>query len=80
MTSGELSLAFRDGQRRRPLVPEDIKTNRPVCIDVGVVDLGREADFGGLEGVVRRERDGQEKDTSGIRGVTLKRMSAVGSR
>jgi hypothetical protein len=66
MTSEEPSLTLRNSQRRRPLVPQDIQTNRAICIDIGVVDLGCEADFRGLKGVVRRECDGQEENTSGI--------------
>jgi hypothetical protein len=50
-------LTFRDGQRWRPLIPQDVQTNGAIGIDVGVVDLGREADFGWLEGVIGRETD-----------------------
>ena len=35
--------------------------------DVRVVDLGREADLGGLEGVVGGESDGKEEDATGVR-------------
>jgi hypothetical protein len=38
-----------------------------------VVDLGREADLGRLEGVVGGESNGKEKDTPGIRRITLER-------
>ena len=58
---------FRDRQCWTPLVPEDIQTDRPVRVDVRVVDLGREADLGGLEGVVGGESDGKEEDATGIR-------------
>ena len=64
-------LTLRDGQCRRPLVSQDVETNRTIGIDVRMVNLGREADFGGLEWVVRRERDGQEKNASSIRRITL---------
>lgn len=53
------------------MVSQDVETNRTIGIDVRMVNLGREADFGGLEWVVRRERDGQEKNASSIRGITL---------
>ena len=58
---------FRDGQRWTPLVPQDIETDRAVGVDVRVVDLGREADLGRLEGVVGGEGDREEKDASGVR-------------
>ena len=48
---------FGDRQRRRPLVPQDIQTDGPVGVDVGMVDLGREADLGRFKGVVGRETD-----------------------
>ena len=58
---------FRDRQCWTPLIPEDIQTDRPVRVDVRVVDLGREADLGGLEGVVGGESDGKEEDATGVR-------------
>ena len=57
---------FRDGQRWTPLVPQDIQTDRTVGVDIGVVDLGREADLWRLEGVIGREGNGKEEDTAGI--------------
>lgn len=59
------------------MVPQDIQTDGSVGIDVGVVNLGRETDFGGLERVVRRERNGQEENTSGIGRVTLDKYDMV---
>ena len=53
------------------MVPQDIKTDGTICVDVGVVNLGREADLGWLEGIVGREGDGEEEDTPGIRRVPL---------
>jgi hypothetical protein len=53
------------------LVPQDIKTDRTICVDVGVIDLGREADFGRFEGIIDWEGDGEEEDTSGIRRLPL---------
>jgi hypothetical protein len=49
------------------LVSENVQANRSVGIDVGVVDLGREADLGGLEGVIGGEGDRKEEDASGVR-------------
>jgi hypothetical protein len=42
-----------------------------------VVDLGREADLGRLEGVVGREGDGEEENASCIRRVTLDEVGSV---
>ena len=53
------------------MVPQNIETDGTVCIDVGVVDLGREADLGGLEGIIGWEGDGEEEDTPGIRRLPL---------
>jgi hypothetical protein len=48
---------FRYGQRRAPLIPQDIKTDAAVRVDVGVVDAGCEVDLWRLEGVVCGEVD-----------------------
>jgi hypothetical protein len=53
------------------LVPQDVQTNAAVGVDVGVVDAGGEVDLGRLEGVVGREVNGKEEDTSRVWGVTL---------
>ena len=60
-----------DGERRAPLVPQDVQTDRAVAVDVGVVDAGGEVDLGRLERVVCGEMDGEEKDTAGVWRVTL---------
>ena len=57
---------FGDGEGRWPLILEDIKTNGPISVDVGVVNLGDEVAFWGAEGVVRWEVDVQEEHTSSI--------------
>ncbi len=54
------------------MVPQDVETDRAIRVDVRVVNLGREADLGGFEGVVCGERDRQEEDAAGVRRVTLK--------
>ena len=56
---------------RVPLVSQDIHDNRAVGIDVWVVDLGQEADLGGLEWVIGGQRDGEEEDATSIRRITL---------
>lgn len=53
-----------DGKRWRPLVTENVQADAPVRVDIRVVDLGREADFGGLEWVIGREGDGKEEDAA----------------
>ena len=58
---------FRDGQRWTPLVPQDIQTDRTVGVDIGVIDLGREADLGRLEGVVGGESDREEEHAASVR-------------
>ena len=62
---------FRYGQRRRPLIPQDIQTNGTIGIDVGVVNLGRKTDLGRFKGVIGREGDGEEENAACIRRVTL---------
>lgn len=59
-----------DGKRGTPLIPENVETDAAVAVNVGVVDLGGERDLGWLEGVVGREGDGKEEDTTGVRRVT----------
>ena len=61
-TAGEaakcsISHTFRDGQRRAPLVSQDIKTDAAVGVDVRVVDARGEVDLWRLEGVVCGEVD-----------------------
>jgi hypothetical protein len=36
-----------------------------------MIDLGGEADFRRLEWIVCREGNGEEKDATGVRGITL---------
>ena len=53
------------------MVPQDIKTDGAIGVDIGVIDLGREADLGRLERVIDWECDGEEKDTASIRRFPL---------
>jgi len=54
-----------------PFVPQDIKADGAVGVDIGVIDPSREADPGRLERVIGRECDGEEEDTTSIRSVPL---------
>lgn len=67
----EFRRTFRDGESRAPLIPQDVQADAAVGVDVGVVDAGGEVDLGWLEGVVRREVDGEEEDTSRVWRVGL---------
>ena len=53
------------------MVPQNIKTDGTVGVDIGVINLGREADLGRLEGIIDWERDGEEKDAASIRRLPL---------
>jgi len=53
---------FGDGERRRPLVTEDVQADAAIGVNVGVVYAGLEVDFGRLEGVVGGEMDAEEED------------------
>ena len=55
-----------NGERRAPLIPQDVQANRAVAVDVGVVDAGGEVDLRGLERVVCGKVDGEEEDTAGV--------------
>ena len=45
-------LTLRNGQGWRPLISQDIETDRAIGVDVRVVDLGGERHLGRLEWVV----------------------------
>jgi len=49
---------FRDSQSRGPLISQNVQTNGSIGVDVGMVDLGREANLGRFEGIVGGEQDG----------------------
>jgi hypothetical protein len=63
-TRGKRTL--RDGERRAPLISQNVQTDRAVAVDVGVVDAGGEVDLRRLEGVVCGEVDCEEEDTAGV--------------
>ena len=54
---------------RRPVILENIKTNRTLTVDVAVVDTGTEGHLRGLERIVLRELNLEEEDTSSIGGA-----------
>lgn len=59
-------LTFANGQRRAPLVPQDVQTDAAVAVDVGMIDAGGEVDLWWLERVVGREVDCKEEDAAGV--------------
>lgn len=71
MKCGLVVPTFGNGQRRAPLVTQDVQADATVRVDVRVVDAGCEVDLGRLEGVVCGKVDGEEEDTAGVRRVTL---------
>jgi len=52
-----------DGQSRRPLRPQYVQANRPVRVDVRVIDFRGEAHLGRLERVVSGEVNCQKENT-----------------
>lgn len=60
------SLTFANGQRRAPLIPQDVQANAAVAVDVGVVDAGGEVDLRWLEWVVGGEVDREEEYAAGV--------------
>ena len=58
---------LRNGESRRPLLLQNIETNGPIRIDVGVVDSGGEVNLWRLEGIVRWEMNVQKEDSTRIR-------------
>jgi len=58
-----------DGERWGPLGPKDVETNRPIGVDVRVVDPGCERYLWGLEGVVSGEVNCKEKHSTLVRAV-----------
>ena len=61
---GEENLGDSEGWR--PLLLENIKADGAVRVDVRVVDSRGEVDLRRLEGVIRREMDVQEEDTTSV--------------
>ena len=57
---------LRDGERRAPLVPQNVQADGAVAVNVGVVDAGGEVDLRRLGGVVCGEVDCEEEDTAGV--------------
>ena len=53
-----------------PLLLQNVKANASICIDIGMVNLCVELNFGRLERVVRRKLDREEKNTALVWRVT----------
>lgn len=60
---------FGDGQRWRPILFQDVLTDRSIGVDVWMIDSGSKIDLGWLEGIVRWEMNVQEEYTTGIWGI-----------
>ena len=58
---------LRNRQSRRPLIFQDVQADHTARVDIRVIDLRLEIDFWGLKGIIRREVDGELKDTAGKR-------------
>lgn len=59
-----------NGQRRGPLILENIQADDAAGIDIRMIDLRHKGDLGGLKGVVGGEVDVHLEDTAGERGIT----------
>ena len=55
---------FRDCESGRPVVSQYIQTYASVAIDVGMVDPGCEVELRWFEGVIGREMDVQEENST----------------
>lgn len=58
-----------DGERRTPVVLEDVEANAAFVVNVTMVDLRLELDLRRLERVVLRELDLQEEHTALVRAL-----------
>jgi len=65
------------GEGRRPLILENIQTDSPIAVDVGMVNSGDKGDFGRFERVVRREVDVKEKHSSSVSRVFRSQNSSL---
>ena len=65
-TASLSALTFGDCQCRAPLIPQNVKTDRPIGVDIRMVDLRSKADLRWLERVVRRERNRKEENTARV--------------
>lgn len=66
-----------DLQRGTPLVFQNIQTDSAQFVDVRVVDLGEEADAGGIQGIVFREEQFQLEQAALVGGTTRARHKYV---
>ena len=55
-------LTFRDGERWRPLISQNIQANATIGIDIWVIDAGCEVNLWWLERVICWESNAEEKD------------------
>jgi len=58
---------FGNGERRRPLRPENVQADTAVAVDVRMIDACRERHLGRLERVVCRKVNRQKEHTALVR-------------
>jgi len=66
-TDGEQDLA--NGQRRTPLVLQNVQANSTVRVDVAMVNTSGKVNLWRLERIIRRKVDIEKEDSPGIRGL-----------
>ena len=77
LRAGKNAHTFGDSQRGAPLISQNIQADAAVGVDVGVVDAGGEVDLWWLEGIVGREVNGEEENTSRVGRIALRTLSAI---
>ena len=65
MDDGNLC-TLANGERRAPLVSQNIQADASVRVNVRVVDTSGKVDLRGLKGVIGREVDCEEEYTAGV--------------
>ena len=59
-----------NGQRRAPLILENVQADDATGIHIGMIDLRHKGDLRGLKGIIGGEVDVHLKDSAGERGIT----------
>lgn len=66
-----------DGQRRAPLVFQNIQADTAIGVDIAMIDASSKVDLRWLEWIIGREVNVQKEDTSGIRRVVWTHDSSL---